>query len=106
MTRNLTIGACLLYGTLVVLALAYVLPAYMMVVTALKMPANRLGVEVHIITGSAVQIQNILRCVNQVGFEVEGLIPEAVACGYTALSKEEKKLGVILINIGEGLIGN
>ncbi len=40
MTRNLSIGSCLLYATLTVLALAYVLPAYMMVVTALKMPAN------------------------------------------------------------------
>ncbi len=30
----------MLYGTLAVLALAYLLPAYMMVVTALKMPEN------------------------------------------------------------------
>ena len=40
MTRNISIGRYLLYGTLVVLALAYLLPAYMMVVTALKMPEN------------------------------------------------------------------
>ena len=40
MTRNISIGTYLLYGTLTVLALAYLLPAYMMVVTALKMPEN------------------------------------------------------------------
>jgi glucose/mannose transport system permease protein len=40
MTRNISIGTYLLYGTLAVLALAYLLPAYMMVVTALKMPEN------------------------------------------------------------------
>jgi glucose/mannose transport system permease protein len=40
MTRNNSIGRYLLYGTLAVLALAYLLPAYMMVVTALKMPEN------------------------------------------------------------------
>ena len=40
MTRNISIGRYLLYGTLAVLALAYLLPAYMMVVTALKMPEN------------------------------------------------------------------
>ncbi len=85
-----------------VIPCGYVVDDQKRIASPLKMPANRLGVEVHIITGSVVQIQNILRCVNQVGFEVEGLIPEAVACGYTALSKEEEELGVILINIGEG----
>jgi glucose/mannose transport system permease protein len=40
MTRNISVGSFLLYGTLAVLALAYLLPAYMMVVTALKMPEN------------------------------------------------------------------
>ena len=40
MTRSISIGRYLLYGTLAVLALAYLLPAYMMVVTALKMPEN------------------------------------------------------------------
>jgi len=40
MTRNISVGSFLLFGTLAVLALAYLLPAYMMVVTALKMPEN------------------------------------------------------------------
>ena len=40
MTRGNSIGSLLLYGTLSLLALAYLLPAYMMVVTALKMPEN------------------------------------------------------------------
>lgn len=40
MARNMSIGACLLYGTLAVLAMAYLLPAYMMVVTALKTPES------------------------------------------------------------------
>jgi glucose/mannose transport system permease protein len=40
MGRHLSIGSFLLYATLTLLALAYLLPAYMMVVTALKMPAN------------------------------------------------------------------
>lgn len=40
MTRKNAIGSFLLYGTLVLLALAYLLPAYMTVVTALKLPAN------------------------------------------------------------------
>lgn len=40
MLRNSSLGSFLLYSTLTLLALAYLLPAYMMVVTALKMPEN------------------------------------------------------------------
>ena len=40
MPRKFTIGTALLYATLVILALAYLMPAYMAVVTALKMPAD------------------------------------------------------------------
>jgi glucose/mannose transport system permease protein len=40
MKRKFSPGAFLLYSTLTLLALVYLLPAYMMLVTALKMPAN------------------------------------------------------------------
>jgi glucose/mannose transport system permease protein len=40
MTRSISIGTLLLYATLILLALAYLLPAYLMVVTALKLPAD------------------------------------------------------------------
>jgi glucose/mannose transport system permease protein len=40
MTRKLPIGPFLLYAALVLLALVYLLPAYMTVVTALKLPAE------------------------------------------------------------------
>jgi glucose/mannose transport system permease protein len=40
MARQFSLSSLLLYGALAILALAYLLPAYMMVVTALKMPAN------------------------------------------------------------------
>jgi len=72
------------------------------IASPLKMSANRLGVKVHIITASTIQVQNIIGSINQSVFEVGGLVPESLACSYTALSREEKELGVILINIGEG----
>ncbi len=40
MTRKLPFGPFLLYAALILLALAYLLPAYMTVVTALKLPAD------------------------------------------------------------------
>lgn len=40
MTRKLTFGKVVLYGTLAVMALAYLAPAYMAMVTAVKFPAD------------------------------------------------------------------
>ncbi len=40
MTRKITLGSVFLYGTLGILALFFLLPAYMAAVTALKMPAD------------------------------------------------------------------
>ncbi|WP_272701622.1 carbohydrate ABC transporter permease [Desulfovibrio sp. Fe33] len=39
-TRKFTLGSVFLYGTLVLLALFFLMPAYMAAVTALKMPAD------------------------------------------------------------------
>ena len=40
MRRKFTIGTLFLYATLIILALAYLMPAYMAVITSLKMPAD------------------------------------------------------------------
>ncbi|MCG8531961.1 MAG: carbohydrate ABC transporter permease, partial [Desulfovibrionales bacterium] len=40
MTRKLSPGAVLLYGILAVMVILYLLPAYMALVTALKIPAE------------------------------------------------------------------
>ncbi|WP_147820797.1 carbohydrate ABC transporter permease [Salidesulfovibrio onnuriiensis] len=40
MTRKITLGSVLLYSTLAVLVIVYLTPAYMALITALKMPAD------------------------------------------------------------------
>lgn len=66
------------------------------------MPASRLEVAVHIVTGAVASAQNIISCVNRTGFEVEDIILQPLASARAVLTEDEKNLGVILIDIGGG----
>jgi cell division protein FtsA len=68
----------------------------------LDMIGVRLEAEVHIITCSVTGAQNLVKCVNRAGFRVEGLVLKSLAAGRAVLTKEEKDLGVALIDMGGG----
>ncbi len=62
----------------------------------------RLDVEAHIITGAISSIQNLTKCLDQVGVRVENLVLEPLASGEAVLSIDEKEAGVALVDIGGG----
>jgi cell division protein FtsA len=62
----------------------------------------RLEVDVHIITGAASSVQNLIKGVSRAGFQVEGLMLEPLASAESVLSEDEKDLGVAMIDIGGG----
>ena len=62
----------------------------------------RLEVDVHIVTGSVAAAQNILRCVEKAGIEVDELVLEPLASSYAVLSKDEMELGCVVIDMGGG----
>jgi cell division protein FtsA len=62
----------------------------------------RLEVEGTLITGSNAIITNTLRCVERAGLEVMDIVLQPLAAGEYALSKDEKNLGVALIDLGGG----
>ena len=62
----------------------------------------RLEMEGTIITGSKTILHNILRCVEKAGLEILDITLTTFAAGAYALSKDEKNLGVALIDIGGG----
>lgn len=66
------------------------------------MSGVRLEAEVHIITGSITSIQNIIKGINQAGYEVEDIVFKPLAASYATLTKDEKDLGVVLVDIGGG----
>ncbi|MBM7659449.1 cell division protein FtsA [Bacillus mesophilus] len=62
----------------------------------------RLEMEGTIITGSKTVLHNLLRCVERAGLEITDICLQPLATGSIALSKDEKNLGVALIDIGGG----
>ncbi len=66
------------------------------------MSGMRLEAKVHIVTGAVASAQNIIKCANQAGIQVNDIVLEPLASGAAALTEDEKELGVVLIDIGGG----
>ncbi|MBL8225112.1 MAG: cell division protein FtsA [Chromatiales bacterium] len=66
------------------------------------MSGVRLESRVHIITGAASAAQNIVKCVQRCGLEVEDIVLEQLASGYAVLTDDERELGICLVDIGGG----
>ena len=47
-------------------------------------------------------MRNLVKCVQQVGVDVEDLVFTALASSYSTISDTEKELGVVLVDIGGG----
>jgi len=66
------------------------------------MTGGRLEANVHIVTGAITSLSNITNCVNRAGIEVVEMVLEQLAASETALTHDEKELGVALVDIGGG----
>ncbi|MGY4689740.1 cell division protein FtsA [Salibacterium sp. K-3] len=62
----------------------------------------RLEMEGTIITGAKTALHNLLRCVEKAGLDVADICLQPLAAGSVAVSKDEKALGVALVDIGGG----
>ncbi len=66
------------------------------------MSGVRLEADFHVITAQTNAIQNINKCVQRAGLEIDHLILEPLASSLSVLSDEEKEAGVCLVDIGGG----
>ncbi|HMA35692.1 MAG TPA: cell division protein FtsA [Chloroflexia bacterium] len=66
------------------------------------MAGFRLEVETHIVTGAVTALQNLVRCVQRTGIEVDDLVLQPLASAEAVLTEPEKSLGVVLVDIGGG----
>lgn len=66
------------------------------------MTGIRLEVEAHIVTGLVPAIKNIEKCVLQAGVDIDDIIPSSLAAPEAVLSKRQKELGVVVLDIGSG----
>ncbi len=72
--------------------------------TSIKDPVGmtgvRLEVEAQIIQGLSAQIKNLTKAVYRTGVDIEDLVFGALAAAESTLDKQQKELGVALVNIG------
>ncbi len=66
------------------------------------MTGIRLEVDAHIVTGMIPAVRNIEKCVLQAGVDIQDVIPSALASCEAVLSKRQKELGVVVVDIGSG----
>ena len=66
------------------------------------MTGIRLEVDAHIVTGMVPTVRNIEKCVLQAGVDINDVIPGVLASCEAVLSKRQKELGVVVIDIGSG----
>ncbi|KKQ50887.1 MAG: Cell division protein ftsA [Parcubacteria group bacterium GW2011_GWD2_38_11] len=66
------------------------------------MKGVRLEVDALVIESSSTHIKNISKCAYQANIEIDDLVLEPLAAAKSVLSKKQKELGVVLINIGGG----
>ena len=62
----------------------------------------RLEVEATIITGMKTPVHNLKRVVDKAGLQISGLVLMSLAAGELTLSKDEKSIGTVLVDIGAG----
>ena len=66
------------------------------------MSGVRLEAKVHLVTGAVSSAQNIVKCIQRCGLDVQDLVLEQLASSYAVLTEDEKELGICLLDIGGG----
>jgi len=66
----------------------------------LGMSGIRLEVDAHIITGQSQTVNNLEKCIHQAGVDIDDLVPSMLAAAEAVVSRRQKELGVVSINIG------
>ena len=64
------------------------------------MSGSRLDAETHIVTGQVSAIENLTKCVEGAGANVEELVIESLASAYSVLTEQERNQGVCVVDIG------
>lgn len=66
------------------------------------MSGVRLEGRVHIVTGAITSAQNIVKCANRAGLDVDDIVLEQLGSSDAVLTPEEKELGAAIVDIGGG----
>lgn len=61
---------------------------------------GRLDAEVHIVSGAVSAVQNLTKCVEGAGVQVDDIVLECIASATSVLEDQERQQGVALVDIG------
>lgn len=66
------------------------------------MRASTLEVESLVVTSAIAPLQNLAKCIERAGAQIDGFVASGLASSHGVLSDPEKQLGVLLMDIGGG----
>jgi cell division protein FtsA len=69
----------------------------------LGLHADKLAVDIHVISAEPSPVRNLDLCVRSAHLGVEAIVASPVAAGKACLSEEERELGVALVELGAGV---
>jgi cell division protein FtsA len=85
-----------------IMPIEFIVDGYNGIKDPMGMVGTRLEVDAYIIMGSTTSVQNLIKSVQRSGLMVEGIILGPLAASQIILSRDEKELGVALLDIGGG----
>ena len=69
------------------------------------MTGVRLEVDTLIVEGLTPYIKNLRKCLSTAGVEIKELVLDVLAIGHAVLSRRQKELGVLVLDLGGGTVG-
>lgn len=81
----------------------YIIDGYDEIIDPVGMVGTRLEVDADIIVGKITSVQNIVKSIERVGIQVDGIVAEAFATGEISLTPDERDIGVVLLDVGGGV---
>jgi cell division protein FtsA len=88
------------YNIIHVLPRSYSVDSQIGIMDPVGMTGVRLDVDAQIILGLTNQMKSLDRCLYRVGIAVDGIIFTILATAEAVLTKKQKDLGVVLVNLG------
>lgn len=85
-----------------VLPVQYIVDSQDEIENPLGMTGLKLEVDAYVITGSVTAVENIKKVVEKAGYSVEDVILQSLASANAVLYKDEKEVGVLVLDIGGG----
>jgi len=85
-----------------VLSTQYIVDTQDEIENPLGMTGMKLEVDAYVITGSVTAIDNVRKVIERAGYKAEDIILQPIASAHSVLYKDEKEIGVLLLDVGGG----